>query len=353
MKTIKKAIRRAVSYAPEPMKNIVRRLRKYWHKAKRHWCTIRQEVRAQYASIGTNELFMQQNANKGYNRLDVVVRYLAIEEYYGKNTYGFDLYLKMQKKRVPSKSATAMKIFRDLIESYEANGYDPDSKILLNRDLELVDGSHRLALSLWHGNPVVSCKVSGTRDVSYGLDWFVKAGFTPDELNTILCKYAELKEKTTRQAVIICVLWPPVYPFFNEICESLNQQYELKKYTDYNYSEEDFKETVRSVYKSDDIADWKIEWKIKHMLDFQPKTVRVLEIYTDLPKFRLKRLNNNALSIEGEKIKREYRERYKDRIDNYVYDIILHTGDNYIQSQMILDFFRQQKEYRQGGEIGV
>ena len=40
-----------------------------------------------HMKYNVEEIFLQQNLLKGYNRLDTVVRYLAVEEYYGKNDY--------------------------------------------------------------------------------------------------------------------------------------------------------------------------------------------------------------------------------------------------------------------------
>jgi hypothetical protein len=46
------------------------------------------------------ELFFQQQRGNKFNRYDIVVRYLAIENYYKINDFGFNLYNKMQINRV-------------------------------------------------------------------------------------------------------------------------------------------------------------------------------------------------------------------------------------------------------------
>ena len=48
-------------------------------------------------------LFLYNASLNKYSRLDTIVRYLAIENYYNVNDYGFALYKKMQEKRLGSK----------------------------------------------------------------------------------------------------------------------------------------------------------------------------------------------------------------------------------------------------------
>lgn len=42
--------------------------------------------------------------NSNFLRMDTVIRYLAIEQYYGENNFGYELYNKMQTVRLKKKS---------------------------------------------------------------------------------------------------------------------------------------------------------------------------------------------------------------------------------------------------------
>ena len=96
-------------------------------------------------------MFFQEVSSEGFNRYDMIVRLLAIENYYGKNEYGFNLYRKMQAARIGIDSVEpAVFRFRKLIESYENNGYDSSSEIELDSCLHLYDGSHRMAMALYY-----------------------------------------------------------------------------------------------------------------------------------------------------------------------------------------------------------
>ena len=309
-----------------------------------------------HMKYNVEEIFLQQNLLKGYNRLDTVVRYLAVEEYYGKNDYGFRLYEKMQGKRIDKAYVTgSVERFRNLIESWEKNGYSDDSEISLDRNLLIIDGSHRMALALYHGIKDISCKVYKNKtSIDYGLSWFVQNDFTVEEMNIIQNKCEELLAKH-RKAISV-ILWPPVQNYFEEITEKVKMLYKVDMIRDFQYPDEIFKRIVKGIYYIDDIADWKIDKKIEHMAGFEPKRIRVMQLYVECPSFRRKASNQHTLSREGEKIKSIIRKCYMDKVDNYFYDIIVHTGDNYEQSEFInqlfdadiplVGYFDQIKDYR-------
>lgn len=294
-----------------------------------------------HVCISVKELFMQQNKHGGFNRYDIVVRYLAVENYYKKNECGFELYKKMQAKRVDdSYVPEAIEKFNKLIDSWENEGYKKESEIDCDKDLRLVDGSHRMALCLYFNVEKISCKVrSCVEDIDYGIDWFIENDFSVDEISIIQKKYNELMKKCFMP--ISCILWPPVYEYFDEITEKLKLMYEVKRISDYSFEKETFERAVKGIYHIDDIEDWKIDKKIQYMSQYKEKTIRILELMLPVPQFRLKEMNNKTLSAEGEIIKKIFRNCYKGKVEEYFHDIIMHTGDNYEQSEYITNLFQK------------
>ena len=124
--------------------------------------------------IDTRELLIQQYINGKYNRMDIIVRLLAVENYYQMNEYGFGLYEKMQETRVrEGYSDASVKRFKALIESFERKGYDKKSEIIVDSKLRLIDGAHRLALAIYYKIPNVKIRIEkGTRDIRFGMEWF-------------------------------------------------------------------------------------------------------------------------------------------------------------------------------------
>ena len=125
--------------------------------------------------INTNELMLCQYKMGIFNRYDIVVRLLAIEEYYRKNNYGFSLYEKMQSERAENASygKISLQRFIKLIESYEENGYKKDSELIINEGLHLFDGSHRLALAIYFGITRLTVRIVKREDEVFdGKEWF-------------------------------------------------------------------------------------------------------------------------------------------------------------------------------------
>ena len=69
------------------------------------------------------------------------------------------------------------KQFRDLIESFQQKGYDPSSLLVMDRDLNLDNGTHRLAICLLNGINTVRAKVVRRRAlVQKTIDWYYNVG---------------------------------------------------------------------------------------------------------------------------------------------------------------------------------
>ena len=124
----------------------------------------------------------------------MVVRYLFVENYFGKNDCGEKLYRKMQSARI-GENQQPVDRFNSLISSYEEKGYDPSSYILVKQNLSIRNGSHRGALALYYGTPI-TCYVEKDSDfVTYPAKWFEENGFSTEEMETIHSKTNMLAEK--------------------------------------------------------------------------------------------------------------------------------------------------------------
>lgn len=145
---------------------------------------------------------MQEN----YNCADILVRLLAIDCYYGKNSDGFTIYNEMQYKRViknpnvPNEKAYNEKNFIELIKSFENNKFDFQYPLQVNKDIEILDGAHRLALALYHHIdyvPIYFSECRLDRKIDYSLEWFKKEGmekYIPqiiEKYNNLIKEYEE------------------------------------------------------------------------------------------------------------------------------------------------------------------
>lgn len=129
--------------------------------------------------------FLKHSMGTNMNVADIMIRILAIENYYGKNNFGFELYNEMQKIRVNNNSeippyrANNQEQFIKLIDSFERNGYNDKYPVVVNEDFKLFDGTHRLACSLYfdiENIPVTFKSEVIERHPDYSLNWFKKVG---------------------------------------------------------------------------------------------------------------------------------------------------------------------------------
>lgn len=136
------------------------------------------------------------------NSADLLIRLLAIDEYFGKNDYGFKLYKKMQQtrlsknKKIPPREDDEIQ-FKKLIKSFEINGYDNNMPVELNKDFKVFDGSHRLACAVAFEIPKIPIRFSKkyiNENYDYSIKWFNDNGLKDFE-KYIIQKYNELVKK--------------------------------------------------------------------------------------------------------------------------------------------------------------
>lgn len=153
------------------------------------------------------DIFFLQVRDNLFCRPDVSVRYMAIENYYGENDFGFEIYANLQEIRNYSGySEVAVAQFRKLIDSYEKNGYNPDSFIIADKKLRLRDGAHRLALALYHKHPVVSTAVYDSETFgNFTYQWYLDRGFTQQEIDLTHSKSEQLRQLFNTP--LQCIVW--------------------------------------------------------------------------------------------------------------------------------------------------
>ena len=275
--------------------------------------------------ISPNLLISKQIVNGEFNRFDIIVRYLAIHSYINKDDTGVNLYQRMQDKRGATEFSRPMKEFQKLIRSFNKYGYDNTFPILVNDDLHIVDGAHRLACALYFNIPFISIKVNSKLDYSvYSINWFKENSFSSSE-TSFLCdqKNTLFIEKNLYFEVI---LWPPIVEYFDEVEGSIRKEFTILDSNSY-FDVKNFDDFVRNVYCIDDIKTWKVDLKIKAFANFK-KHIRILKILINDPHYRMK-ANGKCISKKVEKLKSDIRNKYMTKGPEYFHDIIIHIGDSY------------------------
>jgi hypothetical protein len=282
-----------------------------------------------FQMIPTSHLLAKQVVYQLFNRYDLVVRYMAISSFLKGDNIGIALYQKMQENRGGSVYKNPWKCFKDLIVNIKDNGFDISQPILVNKDMHVVDGAHRLACALYFNEKYIAIRVNRKLDHSpYGIDWFKNNNFSNEELKLITYQKNEIFNNNHLYFEI--VLWPSVADYFDEIEALIQAKFTIISSKDHKDILH-FNNYIKALYKIDDIKDWKVDLKINGLSSY-PKDIRVIKIEIPEPHFRLKD-NNRLISSAVEALKQEIRTKYKSKVANYFHDIIVHIGDNYSHSE--------------------
>lgn len=271
-----------------------------------------------------------------FNRYDVIVRILAIEDYFKENDFGFALYLKMQNLRkqthkyIPNNTVISSENFIDLIKSYQEKGFDNSYPIKVNRFFELSDGSHRFALSLYDNLtdiPIILSTDMYDCRFYYGLDWFLENGFSSAEIDLIENKYKMIKNRYLKQ--YIGIVWPPAFNYANDILLDIKKTYNIYECKDLFFTDkEKFKEFVFDIYNIDNISNEKIIKKIE-IFNKYPLKIKVFKFSAFVNDYVRRVVNDKCMAIPYSinKEKESLRKQFKNRVEDYYYDTILHMND--------------------------
>lgn len=301
-----------------------------------------------HINLKATDLFLAQFYNGEFNAIDIVVKFLAIENYYKKNDFGFELYRKMQLKRIGEDWTER---FIKLIKSFE-EGIDMKSRIQTDLCYSIHDGAHRLALALYHGYEDVPVEVFNVekRRRYYGINWFKENCFSKTEIAIITAKLNELLNKCRKS--YFCILWSPARNLFSQITnclETIESGVNIKEQFEMQFTKDALKDFIYNIYETDDIMKFKLDLKYEHMMlsmesDNYTETlyrVYVIKIQIDNPDFRLKPLSGLPQSRTTMRIKKNIRNLFKDKVTDYYYDIIMHLTDNQLQNDAVEEIIQR------------
>ncbi len=136
--------------------------------------------------------------NIEYNRYDIILRYLMIEYYYNKNTYGLDMYKKMQKNRMKLNDEEIIEYiekFYYLIDNISKNRYNNNFPIVIDKNHLLFDGSHRLSCILYFKLKNVKIELDNRlnfKHTFFNLKWFKENNFTDEEIKIMKNKQIDI-----------------------------------------------------------------------------------------------------------------------------------------------------------------
>lgn len=125
------------------------------------------------------------------DRYGLAVRWAVIDDYYGNCPGGLDLY---KKAMAMHGSEDTVKVragrFIELIQDWERVGYHAGQQIAIDRNYEIIDGEHRVALALYHRQPQIRCRIYDGENmhgekVLMTKKTLLEGGLTPEEIDVL------------------------------------------------------------------------------------------------------------------------------------------------------------------------
>ncbi|MBQ9844891.1 MAG: hypothetical protein IJO54_02275 [Oscillospiraceae bacterium] len=295
--------------------------------------------------ISPSDLLFLQIFDGEYCHPDTVVKYLYIENYYGKNDFGKELYIKQQFARGKLRNAAALtNKFDNLIKSIEDNGFDTDCALGVDKNFYLRDGSHRSALSLYHNIDTVSVNYLNMEyPRNYRYSWFEEHGFGSDEITAIKEKAAEIMDAAN--APLNIVIFGSSAEEADEAVKQLQKYGAVHSCTQYYPTEPECCEICKNLFDASDLYGNKNDVKI------EVKNPRFAVIRLKLHSPAMTTVENNELKIFRHFI--NYRlpviSQAKDirctLTDNtFIKDSMLFIPRNFYQNKKFEDIINQYKD---------
>lgn len=96
-------------------------------------------------------------------------------------------------------------------------------------------------------------------------------------------------------------------------------------------------EFINAIYSSENMETWKIEKKISHMITNPNTKITILFFEFDEKEVAYHPFKNKNIFVQLENCKMYIREKYKNSIPNYTFDIIFHATDNLTELRNCFD----------------
>lgn len=146
-----------------------------------------------------------------------------------------------------------------------------------------------------------------------------------------------------RRADIPFILWPPARAHFDAIVADIAASDQVLGWRDYRIAPERFEEFVRRAYAVDNASPAKISIKLGNLVR-EPLVIRVLTARFTKPDLEVQDALNTLRCRDAHRVKDAIRAGYRDRVEDYVFDIIIHSTETPTQGVEIAALIEEYGE---------
>ena len=137
------------------------------------------------------------------------------------------------------------------------------------------------------------------------------------------------------------VLWPPAREHFDVIERDIRDRHRVLDAADYLIDAACFDEFVRKVYAIDSASPTKIDIKLGNLVR-PPLVVRMLIVRFRWPRMEVQDILNRVRCEDVHRLKQRIRADYRERVSDYIFDVILHSTETATQG---VDLRRLLEQY--------
>jgi hypothetical protein len=259
--------------------------------------------------------------------------------------------------------------FLDLYQDIRVNGINEPIRVQKIGDFYYIeDGAHRVAAARALGHPIIEAFVVSDCGMPSVFLSSIRSTVIPVTENNprILTIFKYLSPEVIRKISSLniasdstpipmqgtAILWPTSKHVWDEILDDIKKFHTVDSTRIMKVSSfEHMRDLTVDLYKSDDVAQWKVEAKFPYFMSRE--TVEYLAIYftIDDARHRIKNKTGNEISMAIEDLKSYIRKKYRGKIHDYPTsgqpDLLIHAGDNEYQTSEIRntvqEFFEKNK----------
>lgn len=160
------------------------------------------------ASIGD---IMNLRRNVEHNQFLATTRYLDIKDYvkYNKQTFVWQNTISRAAYGNKHRKEEGNIAFSKLITSYQSKGYDPSSLFIVDEDMRLLDGNHRMGMNLYTDQHKINVRVLKRKSKNpSNLDWYLQKKISTDFLKKVYNAYLQIQEWLIETGDTFCCIVP-------------------------------------------------------------------------------------------------------------------------------------------------
>lgn len=136
------------------------------------------------------------------------------------------------------------------------------------------------------------------------------------------------------------IIWNSSQKYANDIISDLKKSVDVLDFFEVDFGEK-YYSFVKSIYEKEQMEDWKIANKILHMQYTDDNKITIIFFDFDENEIRFHPKKNKNVFSKLEDSKMYIREKYKNLVNNYTFDIVFHATDNLEELKNCLEVIRE------------